>query len=539
MSNTRYIEISSNYRDRNLYPSPADFIVDIAQSGTPNAINARDPVSNAAVQKNWNGSFDNSTNSATVTITGVSTGTNPTDSIVLIITAASGDLRQEDKFYVGSVIDVTYNTSQHALRRIEDYKFVDVGDRGQIRVNYAFPDGIFSPGLTGFTSAVISNPGNASDTARPTVFIPASPPIPNYYTNLILTNVTRDESVTITDFSDVTHLAVLSSTQASWSATEEYLIRGEYPCSTGAIAAATTRYVQLSTASSNVQGQYVGGFLRIASPLQVAPYSTTVAPYGEEKRIVQYNALDTLFIGTAPGVTNAFTLGSGASNVDNIYNGSYITTSIATYRIQTYTGSTRSGTITGVFGGEAVGDTAQIRTAVLQDAFSAVPSTVRYEVECFTRDNYAPMTYTGSTVSQNEMVCYEVELVNLVLPNTELNVGRGGRIAFYPYIYVEFSNVSASGAGTRGMIYSNNPNANSMLFKCTIDDIATPLLTPFIKIDSDGMTQTLKFKPNDNLRFSVRLPDGTVFSTVEQEFVGPQTPNPLIQISALFAIKRV
>ena len=55
----------------------------------------------------------------------------------------------------------------------------------------------------------------------------------------------------------------------------------------------------------------------------------------------------------------------------------------------------------------------------------------------FSRDNLNPFVYTGSLVSQQDVVCYEVELLNLVLPNAILAVSGGGLISFYSYVYVQ------------------------------------------------------------------------------------------------------
>ena len=52
------------------------------------------------------------------------------------------------------------------------------------------------------------------------------------------------------------------------------------------------------------------------------------------------------------------------------------------------------------------------------------------------------------------------------------------------------------------------------------------------------MTQTVKFRPNDSLRFSVYLPDGKLFQTVMTDYYSPSSPNILVQIDALFGIKR-
>ena len=80
------------------------------------------------------------------------------------------------------------------------------------------------------------------------------------------------------------------------------------------------------------------------------------------------------------------------------------------------------------------------------------------------------------------MVCYEISLLNLVLPNTTLVSGFGGRIAFYPYVYVELENVSASSGRNQGIIYSNNPNAIKALFRAAIKDVPNPVVVQDWKV---------------------------------------------------------
>ena len=56
MSNKRYIELSSTYRNRNLYPNPADFTVLIADSGSvTDAVFAQNPLSKAYPFYNFTG----------------------------------------------------------------------------------------------------------------------------------------------------------------------------------------------------------------------------------------------------------------------------------------------------------------------------------------------------------------------------------------------------------------------------------------------------------------------------------------------------
>jgi hypothetical protein len=157
----------------------------------------------------------------------------------------------------------------------------------------------------------------------------------------------------------------------------------------------------------------------------------------------------------------------------------------------------------------------------------------------FNRDNEYPLNYTGSTVSQNQMVCYEIELISLILPNLPLDNTIGGLIAFYPYLYVELSNATAPSGGTPGIIYSNNPNARRALFRVAIDDTPTPVISKFIKVDGDGAVQTVKFKPNDNLRLHVYLQNGTLFETQTKDTTPPSFPDPFVQISAEFSIRRL
>lgn len=169
-------------------------------------------------------------------------------------------------------------------------------------------------------------------------------------------------------------------------------------------------------------------------------------------------------------------------------------------------------------------------------AITPLPGTV-INIVSFKNDNYTPLIYNGSTVSQNETVAYEVSLVNLTLPNISLI--SGSRAAYYPYLYVQLSNVTASSSSSKNVIYSNNPNSYNALFLVPITDITDPLRSPFIKLDAGSMVQTIKFKPNDCLRFSVFLPSGEEYLTVMSDYYSPSAPNVLVQIDALFGIKRL
>lgn len=163
----------------------------------------------------------------------------------------------------------------------------------------------------------------------------------------------------------------------------------------------------------------------------------------------------------------------------------------------------------------------------------------RIEILKVTQSLTNALLYSGSTVSQNQMVCYQIQLVSLLLPNTTLNNFIGGLIAFYPFIYVEFRNLSDPNSGNPGYLYSNNPNSHKALFRVNIDDTNRPLDSRFIKLTGDRTSPIVKFKPNDTLFFRVTLPDGQLFRLQQEDTSPPTLPNPFVQISACFAITRI
>jgi hypothetical protein len=138
--------------------------------------------------------------------------------------------------------------------------------------------------------------------------------------------------------------------------------------------------------------------------------------------------------------------------------------------------------------------------------------------------------------STQEQSCWRINLRNLLLPNIPLQ--SGSLASFYPYFYVEFSNETDVQRQSR-MLQSNNPNSKPALFRCAVTDIATPAISKFLKLSGDGMYQTVKFRPNDSIKFKVYLPDGRDFMTTIPDTAPPSPVNPLLQISALFEIEHI
>ncbi len=197
-------------------------------------------------------------------------------------------------------------------------------------------------------------------------------------------------------------------------------------------------------------------------------------------------------------------------------------------RISSYVTSTRTGTVIQPFSYTNMKGTT---TAY------AVGSSDTYEILQFKNDNYNPLDCAESPVSQQNAHCYEIQLISVSLPNVAMKSGLGGHIAFYPYVYIEFSSVMQ---GTSAYDFnSNNPAASkNVMFRAPMLYNYQPTDSAFITMDGHDMIQTLKFQPNDAFKFSVYLPNGELFLT-DQDYFSPSEPNPLLQISACFGFKRL
>lgn len=212
-----------------------------------------------------------------------------------------------------------------------------------------------------------------------------------------------------------------------------------------------------------------------------------------------------------------------ASQTDNIYRGMYLrATSGASAGeialINNYTGGL-------------------VKTTNLQTTLLTPISTGDgIEILEFSRDNVVPLIYSGTDIF-NQPVCYRMRLLSLTIPNLTLNIGRGGTIANYPYLYVKFS-IDGDNSSTQ-TLYTNNPNAKTVQFKVPITTSDYTLSESFIDLRASEETQTIKFKPNSSLRFTVTLPSGEILSFVQPDNYSPLAPNDLVQISATIEIERI
>lgn len=273
------------------------------------------------------------------------------------------------------------------------------------------------------------------------------------------------------------------------------------------------------------------------------PSIATVAPLVNQQLSIR-KALPTLrgqqIVSVAPD-RKSVVLDAFASPVSETYVGQYLyiypSTSDSSYPIVDENKETFNQYVYKIVEYDGATKTAYLESTIaggVGDGATPIASITRaYEILGSAKDYWSPLLYSGSTVSQAEPQCCEVELINLVLPNVPLVTGS--LIAFYPYVYVELRAVSAAKTVGKDILYSNNPNAHSAMFICPITDIIDPLDSPFIKIDAFGMTQSIKFRPNDTFQFRVYLPDGSLFQPIQKDDPPPLPANPSLQIEAIFA----
>lgn len=157
------------------------------------------------------------------------------------------------------------------------------------------------------------------------------------------------------------------------------------------------------------------------------------------------------------------------------------------------------------------------------------------DIVSFQQDNFAPLMYSGTMVSTNEAVCYDLSLSVLSLPNTFLRTG--GSIAFYPFLYVLLENVTAPSTAGPNLIYSNNPETSRAMFVATCFPTPDPSIQRFVSLSS-SVSHALKFKPNDSLRFAIYLSDGTLFQPLVPAVLSPYPYQVGEQVYAVFSLYR-
>ena len=551
MSNS-YLHIDSTYRNRNLWPKPGEFEIPIQQTGIENKDNSIDPVSLSEPLIYWSanclfsfffgggqyisfisfveGYIEPPHALFTGDVFGPIASSSDGTSFTIIITSTNPKavLQTNNNYFVGLIFN---DTSQHpnTFSRISSYKYIGKADNTVIGLTTYYNFRVFitvSDVITKFSyrdNFKIYDPTDFIIDDYPLLFVPNGRGVSNAYSNYILYNEQLNDYRNITFYDNINRIISCEpwpelkkltggSTAFSGNVTN-FSIRKNPPIlplrnsqfmmyvykystiNTILVQDQKTPYPEIDgyNGFSKIKDYYVNDFVRIIPNRQTLLFNGIYSQNlkSQSRKIISYTYYQTGY--------PVFPYGS------------YV-------KIDVYPPFDNNTFFYFVDGGNS------------NSLYGA-------EIEPFSYDNYNPFIYSGTLLQQAS--CYEFELVNITLPNFTLSAGFGSKIAFYPYIYVVLSNVSSSSSHLKNIIKSNNPNSTDVIFRIPIDDVQDPETTPFVRLVSANMIQTIKFKPNDNLYFSVLLPNGDIFNTLLPEYYSPAVPNPFNQVSALFRYKRV
>jgi hypothetical protein len=479
--NNRFIEIDSTHRNRVQFPIPSTFVIPCSFTPTK----PKDPVLDGAIYFQWTSDF-HPTN-----MYPLKSGT--TNASPKLFVSNTHPQPVYENYYRGYIIHIVVtnkdaNQPQKSdMRVVTGYDPVSVG----VSLNYAFD--LDQPIKEGDMYAIFEM-NTPSSIHLPLVDDNLNEALqyPQAYDNYYIMDETLSYGTTIVarlikDYDiNFRYCHLDTPFPSKWSYTDSYTIRKTLPSEKWKLTQPTT------TNES--------GFMIVSLPSDASP-------------------IDKFYVGK-------YIYFAGNKNTNSSSNSSSDRTQFkaiyGTYMILDYDGFTR----------KAVCDySSDPNNPILPPTVGDIINIVS-----FSYDNYSPLLYTGSIVSQNQTVCYEIALVSLILPNATLSTGS--RIAFYPFVYVELSNVTSPSGMAKNIIYSNNPDSGRALFIMGVTDSIQPVVGNYVKL-LGKMRQIVKFKPNDSLRFTVYLPDGTLYQPVKSDLFTPYEPEKLLQINAVFSIKRL
>lgn len=502
-NNRRYIELHSGTRNRDRFPLPSMFEVPFAPTRQIlNPTQAYDPLTTGPIFYTWQGG--NPYGGAPFT----SLSSSSISNIVLPIQPYQPGKTNKNDFFNGYTL-TNITSAPPQSRTVVRYNAVSTSFN---------PDQAFASYTAG-DQFTLSDPSTGSTIHLPMIDLNGItiPSYDNAYDGYLIVDETLSTALgylvsqRIAYYDNSTRLATLDAAfPAGWAATDTYTLRTTVPqekyildtpntpntdlfvLPNGMPLPGIVMYLPLGQ-GTRASNSYAGKFVYHAFNEQLPP---NVAPNPKVKENVNGGGTYGLYYIQAsdydPALNRVLLLISTDSN--EAYNGTQIPNYLP------------------MVGGAAI------------------------NIVSFLKENFCPLNYNGTMVSVNEAVCYEIELASLIMPNVSLVTGS--RLVFYPFVYVELCNVTSPSGASNDIIYSNNPPSNRAMFIAPVTDTNQPISSSFMKISSP-MTQTVKFKPNDSMRFSVYLPDGRLFQTVQTDYLSPYPPNLRLQIEAVFSVRRM
>lgn len=297
---------------------------------------------------------------------------------------------------------------------------------------------------------------------------------------------------------------------------------------------ADTSHITLDSAETTIDNFYINSILEISGNFRtITSYNGTtkvatvsspfpsIPPAGTVyfTRKTQPFFVGSIVASPAPTQTS-FALNSSASNINNIYVNSYIR----------FTSGPNSGLVFLITGYNGI-----TKVITISGTVPTIPTAgTTIELDAFSRDNASILLYaSGGNNIQSSY--YELDLIWLSVPNQILNVGYGGTLDRYPYIYVRIYN--EGNRLSNQILYSNNPNSTLVVFKVPVDQYFGD--TSFLTLTNSKSKQIIRFDPSQDIRFTITLPDGTIISSSTADNLSPLSPNPFLQVNALFSLRKL
>ena len=587
----KYLELNSAYRNRNEFPNPSDFQVQISQRGDRSQELALDPISTSYPLLIFSNSLFNQRSlinynfvTCYYTVPTSQVGNinpkniiNASASDEFIIASLAGTMQQNRNYYRGCAIVAYAGDLDGQSRRIMKIDYINT-DRiaNAPDIYYDFFRVIINEPFQGLVNNQQFNIFNATDFAdinHPVIFIPSSENINNYIKNFFVYNIFQGNSSKIQDFDGASGLAKLDNiTGLNWNDHDAFFLLKENNISRNLLAIGSVKSLRKINGGTgyNVNGKNVQTTINTSVLRPALPYPQT-PPSGLTVSWKNANAftgelpdnLEIYYGGTYylnNGVTGDTVNISGGNN-DAIYEivNTYPTTGNIVFNFPLDTSFVNS--FLSIVGGSVsnissafsqINNIQQVESVIVNNnvAFLKDKSFIQnyffqdsggkyfpgpiYFQYPYTMDNASPFVYTGSLISNNQPAAYNISLISLTLPNQPLDTG--GSIIDYPYVYVEFENIGTTASATRNLIYSNNPFAYKAVFRVPIKNDDATLFT---RNTADGMPQAMIFKQTDSVRITIKIMTGELFQTTKVDTPPGAPTNPLLQISALFSIQKI
>jgi len=307
----------------------------------------------------------------------------------------------------------------------------------------------------------------------------------------------------------------------------------------------TLTQIALSVVASTIVNFYAGSVIDIAGEFRtVTAYDNTAQIATVDPPMsVAYPALTPYYIrkqypvalagGAYQDVTlvvnptpTSIQLGALASSLNDIYVNKFVffpdplPSNFKWRRITSYNGATKIATLDKAF-------TAPIAIGTV------------YQIIEFSYDNARPLVFNGTELVQNP-VNQKISLLNLIVPTAKILGGYGGTLENYPFVYVTL--YSEKGNTWLSPVESNNPTSRKALFKVPVTFLPN---ASWLTLQGSFMSHIIQFRENDNLHFSVFLPNGDILDfypsstyTYFQSYKFPVVADPGNQIQAVFEVTR-